>query len=105
MLVKSAAGDMIDPEAYPLLVEYCRTVSAANAVAEQIEQFDKGWLKDYEGLKRWDKLLAIQSRNSGILAKLSEKLRISPSSRTHAVTADRKAGKRRKPWEIEQEAN
>ena len=107
MLVKTTVGDMIDPEAYPLLVEYCRAVTASNTIADQIDSFDSGWLADDDGLKRWDRLQAMQGRNAAILIRLSEKLRISPSTRVQAITAARKAsggGQKRKPWQIEQEA-
>lgn len=103
MVIASRSGDMIDPEAYPVLVEYCRTISAADAVASQIDSFDLSWAADEEGLKRWDKLLGMQARIAGTLATLGGKLRINPSSRVRAENAGTVASKGRKlkPWQSE----
>lgn len=103
IVVESRAGDMIDPEAYPVLVEYCRAVSAANALAVQINTLDLSWAADEEGLKRWDKLLAMQARVAGTIATLGGKLRINPSARIRADAAGVAAskGKKLKPWQVD----
>lgn len=105
MVVASRGGDLIAPESYPVLVEYCRAVISANQVAAQLDAFDPEWAKDDEGLKRWDKLLAMQDRLAGKVASLAGKLRLTPSSRVQAISAGRHAdkGAKKKPWEFDSE--
>lgn len=101
LVVASRGGDLIAPEAFPVLVEYCRAVTSGNQVASQLDAFDPSWADSEEGLKRWDKLLAMQDRLAGKLASLAAKLRLTPSSRVQAISAGRHAdkGEKRKPWQ------
>ncbi len=103
IVVKTPAFSLIGEEAYPLLTEYCRAVSSANQVAEEIDKFDRSWLIEEDGLKRWEKLLKLQAMMMGKVADLALKLRIAPSSRNDR---DKVASKKtsRKPWEVAQEA-
>ena len=104
LVVASRGGDLIAPESFPVLVEYCRQVISANQVAAQLDAFDPEWAKDDEGLKRWDKLLAMQDRLAGKVAMIAGKLRLTPSSRVQAISAGRNAdkGAKRKPWEYDE---
>ena len=104
LVVASRGGDLIAPESFPVLVEYCRQVISANQVAAQLDSFDPEWSKDDEGLKRLDKLLAMQDRLAGKVASLAAKLRLTPSSRVQAISAGRHAdkGAKRKPWEFDE---
>lgn len=104
LVVASRGGDLIAPESFPVLVEYCRQVISANQVAAQLDAFDPEWAKDDEGLKRWDKLLAMQDRLAGKVVSLAAKLRLTPSSRVQAISAGRHAdkGAKRKPWEFDE---
>ena len=101
LVVASRGGDLIAPESFPVLVEYCRAVTGSNQVAAQLDSFDPEWSKDDEGMKRWDKLLAMQDRLSRNVASLAAKLRLTPSSRVQAISAGRNANKgvKLKPWE------
>lgn len=102
MVMASDAGTMIHTEAYPVLVEYCRSIEKADMLAKQIEKFDPNWIADDEGLRRYDKLLSMQDRLSRTITSLGVKLRITPSTRYQANTAARKvgtAGSGRKPWD------
>jgi len=101
LVVASRGGDLIAPESFPVLVEYCRAVTSANHVASQLDAFDPSWVADDEGLKRWDKLLAMQDRLAGKVASLAGKLRLTPSSRVQAISAGRHAdkGAKLKPWQ------
>ena len=104
LVVASRGGDLIAPESFRVLVEYCRQVISANQVAAQLDAFDPEWAKEDEGLKRWDKLLAMQDRLAGKVASLAGKLRLTPSSRVQAISAGRNAdkGAKRKPWEFDE---
>lgn len=103
IVIASRSADMIDPEAYPVLVEYCRAVVTADQIAEQLAVFDPQWLADDGGLKRWDKLTSMQARSQGVISTLSVKLRLSPSARVRADAAGviARKGAKRKPWETE----
>ena len=101
VVIASRGGDLIAAESYPVLIEYCRAVTSSNLVAAQLDAFSPEWAKDDEGLKRWDKLLAMQDRLAKTVASLAAKLRLTPSSRVQAISAGRNAdkGQKRKPWE------
>ena len=105
LVMASRSAEMIEPEAYPVLVEYCRSIVQANILAKEIEKFDSSWAADDEGLRRWDKLLAMQDRLSKAITSLSVKLRLTPSTRFHSGTAARVGNKKtsKKPWQIESE--
>jgi hypothetical protein len=102
VVVSSRGGDLITKESFPLLVEYCRATVAANQIAAQIDEFLPEWAKDDEGLKRWDKLLAMQDRQAKLVAQLGAKLRLTPSSRVQAISAGRNAakGEMKRPWDV-----
>lgn len=97
LVMNSRAGELITPESYPVVVEYCRAVVAADQVAQELDEFKPEWRKTDEGLRRWDKLLAMQDRLAGKIASLAVKLRITPSTRVHPEKAGTNA---RKDWEI-----
>jgi len=69
------AGAFTDTHA-PLLELYCGHVVKARVIGEQILTFDSGWLADDEGLKRYDKLLAMAERESRAASSLATRLRI-----------------------------
>lgn len=106
MVISSRGGDLIAPEAFPVLVEYCRQVVFANQIAAQLDAFDPEWAKYAEGLKRWDKLHQMQDRSLKAVASLGGKLRLTPASRVQKITAGRNAdkGAKRKPWEFNDES-
>ncbi len=105
VVMASSAGDYIQAEAYPVLVEYCRAVENADRIAKEIEEFDFSWSREDDGLKRLDKMLQMHDRIQGKIAALSVKLRLTPSTRVHpetAGTSERHASKR-KPWQFDGE--
>jgi phage terminase small subunit len=104
LTMASAAGDMIGTEAHPVLVEYCRAVVLGDQIAVQLNAFNTSWLAEDEALKRWDKLAAMQARNTSLMAALAGKLRINPSSRIRPENAGvmaKRAGSKPKPWQSE----
>lgn len=104
-IVASRAGDLIEPQSYRLLVEYCRAVVLGDKIAAQLDAFDPSWIADDDGLKRWDRLQQMAARNQGVLATLATKLRIATSSSVRAENAGTvlKKGAKRKPWEFDSE--
>ncbi len=103
VIMSSSAGNFIQAEVHPVLVEYCRAVESANKVALQLDVFLPDWAKDEEGLKRWDKLHAMQDRVSRRVSSLAVKLRLTPSSRVHRESAGaaERNHSNHKPWQFE----
>jgi hypothetical protein len=113
-VIASKSGDLIAPEAYPVLTEYCRAVTAASQIAQQLRVITEKWqtknsddaLMPDNVLVRIDKLHAMQDRMRSAIASLSVKLRLSPSTQVHpekAGTNQRRAGLGVQPWRFEQE--
>lgn len=87
----------------PLLEQYCRHIVQARILADEIMNFDRAWLADDDGLKRYDRLLAMQEREGRAASSLATRLRITRQATDHPTTAGRaqaRQAKARKPWEI-----
>jgi len=86
----------------PLLELYCRHIVNARAIADELLNFDRTWLADDDGLKRYDRLLAMSEREGRAASSLATRLRITRQA-VHAVTAGRQQAaspRSRKPWEL-----
>lgn len=102
VIVATKPHDWFGPDTYPLLVEYVRTVGAAQVIAIAIEEFKPEWLADEEGLKRFERLSRLQDAKAATLARLATKMRLSQQSRYSekaAHTAASRAGGGAKPWQ------
>ena len=86
----------------PMLEQYCRHVVQSRVVADMICAFDSAWANDDEGLKRYDKLLAMQEREGRAASSLATRLRITRQAIDQVTVARSQinAPKGRKPWEI-----
>jgi phage terminase small subunit len=100
-VVDSRGGDLIAPEAFPVLAAYCRAVVAADQIAYQLSAFDLCDLTSYNDVRIWDKLHAMQDRALRLVASLGGKLRLTPASRVHRESAGRNAakGEKKRPWD------
>jgi hypothetical protein len=100
VVIASRAGDLIAPETHPVLVEYCRAVTLSDDIAEEVNAFKPEWRKTDDGLKRWKTLLKMACNQAMVVASLSVKLRLAPSTRIQPITAGRNAakGEKHKPW-------
>jgi hypothetical protein len=89
------------PEAYPLLMGYCRAAVTAKHIAAELDEFKPEWAREDGGLRRWNKLLAMQDREERLLASLGGKLRLTPASQLSASNAGTIArrGPKLKPWQ------
>lgn len=101
VVMASRSAEMVEPEAYPVLVEYCRIIASANQVADQISTFDPAWLADDDGLKRYERLIGLQDKLAGRASSIATKLRLTPSTRFDSGTAARVGRKTTaaKPWQ------
>ena len=86
----------------PLLENYCRHVVLGRILSDEISNFDRGWLADEEGLKRYDKLLAMHEREGRASSSLATRLRITRQAIDQQTVARSmiNQAKSKKPWEI-----
>jgi len=86
----------------PLLELYCRHVVQSRILADELAHFERAWLADDEGLKRYDRLLAMSEREGRAASSLATRLRITRQA-VHQLTTARQianAPKSTKPWEL-----
>lgn len=86
-----------------LLKAYCRHIVNADLLADELLNFDRAWLADDEGLKRYDRMLGMAERESRAASSLATRLRITRQAVDHPVTVGRglaKQAKSKKPWEL-----
>lgn len=86
----------------PILEMYCRHVVNNRILADELINFDRSWLADDEGLKRYDKLLAMSERESRAASSLATRLRITRQAidqQTVARSLNNQA-RTKKPWEL-----
>jgi hypothetical protein len=92
------------PTHAPMLELYCRHITNARVIAEELANFERAWMADDEGLKRYDRMLAMAERESRAASSLATRLRITRQAVEHPATVGRAAGKNasktRKPWEL-----
>lgn len=87
----------------PLLELYCRHIVQARVLADELANFDRAWMADDEGLKRYDRLLGMAERESRAASSLATRLRITRQAVEHPTTVGRglaAQSKRKKPWEL-----
>jgi uncharacterized protein (DUF1697 family) len=93
-VVDALPAEWFRPEAYEVLVQYCRHAVAARRVAKLIQRMEG--LEEVD-LAEYDRLLKMQEREGRALSSLATRLRITPQS-----TINHKAKKPasvKKPWE------
>lgn len=99
--VNSKPAEWFGDEHVPILVEYVRHIETANALTQQIEAFDPEWLKDDDGLKRYDKLTKMRAREAGVINTLARSMRLTQQAMYRADKAGTLGSKGggRKPWQ------
>ena len=102
-VVSDSPASSFTPMHTPLLELYCRHVTNARILAEELLNFDRSWLADDDGLKRYDRLLAMSERESRASSSLATRLRITRQAVDHPTTVARTLNnqiKTKKPWEL-----
>ena len=86
----------------PLLENYCRHVVLGRVLSDEIANFDRGWLADDDGLKRYDKLLTMHEREGRAASSLATRLRITRQAIDQQTVARSLTNqtKTKKPWEM-----
>ncbi len=87
-----------------MLEMYCRHIVQSRLLTTQIEDFQMEWLRSDEGLKRYDKLLAMREREVRSASSLATRLRITRQATADPKTvgrANNNMAREKKPWEID----
>jgi len=101
-VVNDQPASVFTPTHIPILEMYCRHVVQGRILADEILNFDRSWLADDDGLKRYDRLLGMAERESRAANAVARSLRITRQS-LHPETASNLAksgSKNKKPWEM-----
>lgn len=100
--VNGKPADWFGDEHVPILLEYVRHVSTAAILTQQIDAFEPEWLKDDDGLRRFDRLTAMRAREAGVINTLARSMRITHQALYRGETAAtaQKDTPRAKPWEF-----
>lgn len=102
-VVNDQPAGAFGPTHSPLLELYCRHIVQARILADELSSFDRAWMADDEGLKRYDTLLKMSERESRAASSLATRLRITRQAVEHPTTVGRgikNQAKGRKPWEL-----
>ena len=86
-----------------LLELYCQHIVQAQLLADEIQSFDRVWLADEDGLKRYDRMLSMREREVRSASSLATRLRITRQATTDPKTVGRanaNTARSKKPWEI-----
>ena len=86
-----------------MLDAYCQHVVMAQVMDDEIKAFDRAWLADSDGLKRYDTLLKMREREVRSASSLATRLRITRQAMADPKTVGRansSMGRSRKPWEL-----
>lgn len=99
--VTSKPAEWFGPEHIPILEAYCRHVVTGRMLSEQIETFDPAWMEDDDGLRRFDRLLAMHTRETGRVNELARAMRLTQQSiyRADKAATLEKRGRAAKPWQ------
>lgn len=87
----------------PQIEAYVRHVVQSRVIADELANFDRAWMADDEGLKRYDRLLAMHERENRAMSSLATRLRITRQAIDQQTVARgllKNMGKKRKPWEL-----
>lgn len=82
---------------------YCQHIIQSQVLTDEIQSFDREWLRDDDGLKRYDRLLAMREREVRSASSLATRLRITRQAMADPKTVGRAhsaMGRSRKPWEV-----
>jgi len=82
----------------PLLELYSRHVVRGRILAQQIAEFKSEWLADDDGLKRYDKLLAMAEREGRAASSLATRLRITRQAIDQQTVARAQIKSKAMPW-------
>lgn len=101
-VVNDQPASAFTPTHSPMLEMYCQHVVQARVIADELHNFDRAWLADEDGLKRYDRLLAMKEREGRAASSIATRLRITRQAIDQQTVARgiKNQSKMRKPWEL-----
>jgi hypothetical protein len=101
-VVNDQPASSFTPTHSPMLELYCRHIVQSRIIAQQLQNFDPEWMADEDGLKRYDRLLAMQEREGRAASSLATRLRITRQAIDQQTVARslKNQPKGLKPWEL-----
>ena len=103
--VNSKPAEWFGPEHAPLLRQFVKHAVTAQVIQQHMDAFDPEWLKDDDGLKRYELLLRMHEREGRAMSSLATRMRITQQgvyAADKAATLSRSVGGR-KPWQTLEE--
>jgi hypothetical protein len=88
--VNSQPADWFGEEHITLLTQYCRHVSSAEILSQQINAFDPQWFADDDGLKRYELLTRMLTRETANINSLMRAMRLTQQSTVRAEKVKKK---------------
>jgi hypothetical protein len=70
-VVATKPADWFQADSFPLLVSFCKHVSAAAVIDQAMDEFVPKWLDTPEGVIRMEKLTNIRSKHTGRIESLA----------------------------------
>lgn len=102
-VVNDQPAEAFTPTHIPMLEAYARHVVQSRILSDELANFDRAWMADDDGLKRYDRLLAMHERENRAMSSLATRLRITRQAidqKTLGVAMGKHMSKTRKPWEL-----
>lgn len=101
-MVNDQPASAFTPTHSPMMEIYCRHIVQSRILADELMNFDRTWLARDDGLKRYDKLLAMSEREGRAASSIATRLRITRQAIDQQTVArsNNNASKSRKPWEL-----
>ncbi len=96
-IVDALPPEWFPPETHQSLVSYCRHVVQARRIAELIDAEVEGG-DDFD-LRRYDKLLAMQERESRAMSSLATRMRLTQQSTYDKEKSKGKGRGMKRPWD------
>jgi hypothetical protein len=95
--------DWFTRENQPLLADLCRRIDRLRLLSAQLDEFEPDWLRDADGLARFDHLGRLAERESKLVVTLSRCLRLTIQSRYQPTTAASRVNRAppygKQPWQ------
>jgi hypothetical protein len=101
-VVNDQPADSFTATHAPILEMYCRHIVNGRVIADELLNFDRSWLADDDGLRRYDKLLSMSERESRAASSLATRLRITRQAIDQQTVARKlnNHSRAKKPWEL-----
>jgi hypothetical protein len=104
-VVDRLPADWFPRETFDLLASYCRHVTTARYLTRMVEACEAAGITGDDGLKDYDRVLAMRDREDKAMIAAARSLRITPASRLRPETAYRRAavnpGGAPRPWDLD----